>query len=259
MDADSSTVWSRCADASQSEGSIPDRILLRWLDATEQGAAADLGQRIWASMREPVNLFDQEYPLGAALLEPGDSVTIAQDSLGLVDSPSWVESLELAGSRVRLRTRRPEAGEVCWQEDAQTFIRGFGFGHRLVLFIGGVPVGAITREGALRLRGRLTEDAGFAAGPFAGAIVHSGGYLYWSTGSGGSFDPFLRIDANGNAELKGAVREESVLAFTLDGECFGADAGSFRLMPDPAQGALEFETSSSVLHLANRLTEEIET
>ncbi|MCH8333766.1 hypothetical protein IIC65_07520, partial [Candidatus Sumerlaeota bacterium] len=250
-------VWSRCADGSQGEGSIPEETALAWLDGREEGALAQLGGRILSAGREPEVGYTQSYPLGAIVLEPGDSVCADRAVVGLNAMPAWVESARtVSGSRVEIKMRGPEAGEFCWQEDGETFLRVFGFGARVTAYSSGLAMVSVEQGGRFVLRGRFREEANFSAGPFSGAVVHSGGFLYWSLGSGGSFTPFLRIDGAGNVDLNGTLREESALAFLIDGQCLSADATLFRLSPQGSEAALEF--TGGVLHLAGRMAEDLE-
>lgn len=248
-------VWSRCADGSPGNGSIPLKVKLDWLDGREEGALTHLGERLRWSMREPFKQYDQDYPLGAGLLEPGDSVASDLSALSLDQTPHWVESVLLkSATRIEVRSRGFETGPFCWQLDSQTFLRSFGFGSRMVLYLSGSPIAIVEQAGRLLLGGFLKEDVSFSAGPFATPIAENNGSIYWGTGSGAVYTPFARIDSSGNLHLKGTLREQSNLAFMIDGQCLGADALRFWLSPQGNAGVLEF--ISGVLHLAGTLTEE---
>ena len=118
--------------------------------------------------------------------------------------------------------------------------RVLGVGAGVTAYLGGMGAVGVGQGGRFGLRGGFGEEANFSAGPFSGAVVHSGGFLYWSLGSGGSFTPFLRIDGAGNVDLNGTLREESALAFLIDGQGLRADAQQFGLAHQVAEGDWEF-------------------
>lgn len=255
---DAQDVWRRCEDGDEGDGAIPTVFKLRWLDGRSEQALTALGERIWAAVREPFIRYRQEFVPGAAMLEPGDAITADRIQIGLVDAPGWIESVRMeSGSRVAVVSRVVEAGMFCWQSGT-SFIRVFGFGSRSTAYLSGVPVMSIERGGFLRLIGRLREDAGFAAGPFAQAVTASGGFIYFATGSGGVFTPFMRIGASGDVDLNGTLRESSTYGFLLDDSCLTAQAGLFRLSPRAQEAAFEFDTGGGVLHLAGTLSERCE-
>jgi|GEM_PF-5256081 len=234
----------------------PARERLLWLDGREEGALADLGARWWSLRAEPLLEIEQEYPPGAALLEPGDSVLVDEAALGLLALPAWVEAVgHLESGRARLKLLAPEAGEVCWQASALDFLRVFGFGARTVLYVAGVPMLWLEAGGNLRLRGEVRESAPIAAGPFAGPVALDGGDAYFSVGAGATWTPFLRLTQGGDADLTGTIREGSLLAFLIDGQCLSADGERLRLSPRPSEAALEFVAAEGVLHLRGEIIE----
>lgn len=256
--ADAQGVWRRCEDGDEGDGAIPTVFKLRWLDGRSAQALTALGERIWAAVREPFIRYRQEFVPGAAMLEPGDAITADRLQIGLVDSPGWIESVRIeSGSRVAVTSRVVEAGMICWQSGT-SFIRVFGFGSRSTLYLSGVPVMSIGRGGFVRLAGRIREDAAFAAGPFAQAVTASGGFIYFATGSGSVFTPFMRIDASGDLDLMGTLRESSTYGFLLDDSCLSTEGGVFRLSPRAQEAALEFDPGDVILHLAGTLSEQCE-
>lgn len=247
--------WHRCSAAGEQQGAIPAVRRLGWLDGRAAAALAHTGERIWSWLREPLIDRVQSFPLGAALLEPGDIVTAHEPPLALIETPCWIESVRIESPRALVRMRGHWAGEFCWEHDAQTFLRIFGFGARTIAVINGVAAAQIDDAGNLSLRGALRERANFAAGPFAAEIVYDSGFLYWCTGTAGVFTPFARIDANGDMHLNGAAREQSAITFTTGAECHAATSDSFRLSPRPFAAAIEFRAGEITLHLAGRISE----
>lgn len=252
-------VWTRSTEIGQEEGAIPAKKTLRWLDGKSSLALTHLGERLWASLREPVLSYKQFYPLGATILEPGDVATVSQAAIGLATVPCWVESVSLnSASRAELKLRGNWAGEVCWSADGSAFTQIFGFGSRLVVAIAGVSVASIDRFGNLGLLGTLSEEVSLGAGPFSDPITYSGGFVYFGAGTPGAYTSYLRLDSQGNAALSGTLREESGFSFALGAECHGADANGFRLSPRPFTAAAEYEVAGNILHLAGRLIEQTE-
>ncbi|MEN6625213.1 MAG: hypothetical protein ABFD69_03180 [Candidatus Sumerlaeia bacterium] len=241
----------------ESSGSIPHRISLDWL-ALDDGSAGDLGEFLWARLAEPPFEHEQEFPAGAALLRAGETMMIDDAALRLSQALAWVWAVEAgSGGRAKLRLRGPWAGAYAWDRDLETNVRRYAFGGQLIVALGGRPVACLSREGALRLAGRLREHAAIGAGPFTEPFALSGGWLYWSVGAAGVYRPFMRIDGDGNAELAGTVRERSTLAIDPGGQSAGADAGRFWLSSDGASGAFEWRAAEAILHLKSILIESV--
>ena len=244
---------------SEDGGAIPRRFRIDWLDLAEVDAAGDLGDLYWSHLSEPPFVYRQSFPVGAGLLCAGETVRLTDAPLDLNEALAGVVKAELDGtlSRTRLTLRGPWAGGYCWKQDLDHFIRRYAFGGMLVIVVDGSPVARLTRDGNLRLTGRLREEASFSAGPFATPVAMNGGWLYLCVGSAGSYDPFARIDADGNMELTGAFREKSALEIDPQGEAMGATADRFWFSTDTLAGALEWQEGDGVLHLKGILTESV--
>lgn len=251
-------VWNRCTNGMEEDGHISERRILHWLDGRSADALTALGDRVQALERERWIEFEQAYPLGAAMLEPGDSVAVQSEPLGLLEVPARVEAISLRDpSRVHLRMRGPQAGEICWQHDSLTFLRAMDYGRRIVLFVGGHAALSLETDGWLRLRGKLRENASFPAPPLSAAIGVVSGWVMLGSGSGSGFVPFLRIDADGNAELNGELREQSAISFTSGEECHEAGEGWFRMSLRGTGTCFEFRSDGARLHLKGIVSESV--
>jgi hypothetical protein len=242
-------------------GKIPRRYLLQWLDVGETEAAGDLGELLWRRLSEPPFFHRQPYPIGATLLSCGDTVRLTDPPVELFESLGWVRAIEAgeaAGgpARARLEAWGPWAGSYCWKQDLQNNLRRFSFGAHLLMVLAGRPVALLTRDGTLRIRGRLRERASIG-GAMSEPIDVAGGWLRFGVGAGGSFAPFMRIDTDGNAELTGTARERTTLTIDPGGVCHGADANRFWLSSDSLNGALEWRADTETLYLPGILIERV--
>lgn len=242
-------------------GVQPRRLAVRWLDLDRGAAAAQAAERLWSHWREPLLTHVQHYPLGKALLQAGETIEWTDPALGAVKAPLWLTrietGIEIGPGRVRLALNGPWAGALCWQHDPFTHLRLLAFGSQLAVVIEGRVVALLDAQGNLRLAGRLREHADLAAGPFPGPIAFHEDRLYCNIGVNGVYAPFLALDASGNLELNGGLRETSTHIFHTGAGCHGADAAGFWLSPDPAHAVLEFEAATSILHLKGALIESL--
>ncbi|MCE5228776.1 hypothetical protein LLG95_04170 [bacterium] len=238
-------------------GAIPLKIEVDWLALTE-GSAGDLGEFFWAHLAEPPLEHEQAYPIGAALLRAGETVTLTDDALGVPRAPVWVWTIEAGpGARAKLKLRGPWAGAFAWDNGAGTALRRVAYGQNLLALFEGWPVARLSRSGSLRLAGRLRERATLPDTVFTQPIAVSGGWLYLGVGADDAYHPFMRIDTAGNAELAGTVRERSGLAMETGGSSVGATPERFWLSPDAQSGALEWRAAESILHLKSILIESV--
>jgi hypothetical protein len=241
-------------------GTIPRRFTMRWLDLRWAAAASAIGELLWRRLSEAPFTHEHLYPLGTAAVSCGDTVRLTDGPLGLIEALGWVRAIEAGtavggDARARLETWGPWAGAYCWKLDLNHHLRRFAFGGHILVAMAGRSVALLTREGTLRLAGRLRERATLGGAAMNEAIDVNGGWLRFGVGSGGSYTPFLRIDENGDAELTGAARERTTLTIDPGGVCHGADTNRFWLSTDSRNGAMEWREDTQTLHLPGIVVE----
>jgi hypothetical protein len=246
---------------SAGSGVRPRRIALQWLDPAT-GGGADLGERLWRRLGEAPFVHRPDAAPGALMLACGDTVCIGDAALDLVETLAWVRSIETgSGSgesgRARVELWGPWAGAYVMRHDLNNHLRRFSFGAHLLFTVDGRPVALLTRGGTLRLAGRMRESAALPAPASDGPIAFENHAVLLSTGAPGNWIPFLRIDAEGEAQLAGTLRERSTALNDPAGEAHGAQAGRAWLSSDGRAPALEYEVSAARLHLAGILIESV--
>lgn len=235
---------------------IPKRLNLKWLDLDEEEPAGDLGEMLWAQYEQPFFRRQMRWPLGAALLKAGEIVTLGEAALQMEEIAVWLRSLELNGAgAIAALVSGPWVSGDCWRGDSLNFIRRFGFGQSIDCVLAGRPVARISRKGTLRLRGTLAEGTDLSSTSMSGPVAIIDEEMYFGVGADETYEPFLAIDADGNARLSGTLRETSTLTFETNEEAFGADEESFWLSPDAHSGAFEYADGNGILHLAGILIE----
>ena len=194
---------------SEPSGLIPRRVPAHWL-ALNSPAAGDLGELIWTWLGQSPMRHEQAYPVGTALLQAGEVVSINDSIAPLESALGWVESVEAGpDARARLTIRGPWAGRFAAYWDELNYIRVLGFGAELVFVLAGRPVARLSREGTLRLRGTLRERPPLDPETLPTAQAMHEASLYLSPGAASPFTPSLRLDADGNAFLTGTLRERT--------------------------------------------------
>jgi hypothetical protein len=246
----------------QADGTCPKTYAMQWLDMSgATTAATSLGEMLWRRQCDAPFVEEQLYAIGAALASAGDVVRRAWALTGLPSAACWARLIQ-AGSatggaaRARIETWGPWALGYCWQQDDDNYIRRYASGSYVQLVIAGRPVALLTREGTLRLTGQLTETPGLGLSAQAAPIVLAAGALVLACGdSKGGFAPFLKIDAQGNATLAGALREKSRPPIAAGGQSYDASPGSFWMAPGLREVALAWDATARVLHLPEILIE----
>lgn len=235
---------------STASGAIPKHFAMRWLALDGSPAADDLGELIWAHLGEAPFIYEQDYPIGEALLFSGETVCLTDPSVNLEETLAWVMAVETRdGAKARLTLCGPWAGDYCWRQDLTSYIRRFAFGRQVVFVFNGRPVARLSRQGTLRLGGGLDEEATLTGGPFPGPVAIAGGWFYLNYLSAGAYRPFMRLDGAGNAELAGKLLERTSRAMDPQGQSLGSENGRFWLSPDTVSGAFEYVAAERLLHL----------
>lgn len=250
-------IWTHRRPGADAAGDAMAERILKWV-SPRASAPARYGNLAWERIREPAVEYEIELPPLGAMLEPGDTVELTSAGAGLYQAAVRVEEASLDGEmRVRLRASAPKPGEIVWQADELTCLRVAGYQCRLILYLAGTPVMLLGPEEGLKLRGGVTEESGFSAGIQPGPITWNGTHLLLSTGSAATWVPFARIDAEGNMELKGTVREEAETGSPEEGVVLTATSEEFILAPDRMTALWGYETATEVLSLARSVTEDV--